>query len=86
MKLQFCVSGSFHCDELPRSVLRKLSSLEPGRELFGLVWILEDVSGRCSMLACSVLRLLCKRRSPRRRRGVIKRSELRAWRFAKWSS
>ena len=107
MKLQFCVSGSSHCDELPRSVLRKLSSLEPGRELFGVaVWILEDLSGRCWMLACSVLRLLCKRRrSPRRRRksrllprfrtlrvrcvrhvvnddtrrGVIKRSELRAW-------
>ena len=99
-KLQFCVSGSSHCDELPRSVLRKLSSLEPGRELFGVaVWILEDLSGRCWMLACSVLRLLCKRRrSPRRRRksrlrvrcvrhvvnddtrrGVIKRSELRAW-------
>ena len=58
MKLQFCVSGSFHCDELPRSVLRKLSSLEPGRELFGVaVWILEDLSGRCWMLACSVLRL-----------------------------
>ena len=107
MKLQFCMSGSSHCDELPRSVLRKLSSLEPGRELFGVaVWILEDLSGRCWMLACSVLRLLCKRRrSPRRRRksrllgrfrtlpvrcmrhvvnddtrrGVIKRSELRAW-------
>ena len=48
MKLQFCVSGSSHCDELPRSVLRKLSSLEPGRELFGVaVWILEDLSGRC---------------------------------------
>ena len=70
MKLQFCMSGSSHCDELPRSVLRKLSSLEPGRELFGVaVWILEDLSGRCWMLACSVLRLLCKRRrSPRRRR------------------
>ena len=107
MKLQFCMSGSSHCDELPRSVLRKLSSLEPGRELFGVaVWILEDLSGQCWMLTCSVFRLLCKmRRSPRRRRksrllprfrtlrvrcvrhvvnddtrrGVIKRSELRAW-------
>ena len=28
MKLQFCMSGSSYCDELPRSVLRKLSSLE----------------------------------------------------------
>ena len=46
--LQFCVSGSSHCDELPRLTLRKLSSLEPGRELFGVaVWILEDLSGRC---------------------------------------
>ena len=107
MKLQFCMSGSSHCDELPRSVLRKLSSLEPGRELFGVaVWILEDLSGQCWMLTCSVFRLLRKmRRSPRRRRksrllprfrtlrvrcmrhvvnddtrrGVIKRSELRAW-------
>ena len=107
MKLQFYVSGSSHCDELPRLSLRKLSSLEPGRELFGVaVWILEDLSGRCWMLACSVFRLLRKmRRSPRHRRkirllprfrtlrvrcmrhvvnddtrrGVIKRSELRAW-------
>ena len=36
MKLQFYVSGSSHCDELPRLSLRKLSSLEPGRELFGV--------------------------------------------------
>ena len=107
VKLQFYVSGSSHCDELPRLSLRKLSSLEPGRELFGVaVWILEDLSGRCWMLACSVFRLLRKmRRSPRHsrksrllprfrtlrvrcmrrvvnddtRRGVIKRSELRAW-------
>ena len=68
VSLQCCVSGSSHyCDEIPR--LEKRSSLVPGRELFGAaVWILEDLSGRCWMLACSVwglLRRSCSR--PRRR-------------------
>ena len=49
--------------------------MRPGRELFGAaVWILEDLNGRCGMLACSVwglLRRLCRR--PKRR----KRSKLR---------
>ena len=37
MSLQCCVSGSSHCDEMPR-----LEKLGPGRELFGAaVWILE---------------------------------------------
>ena len=63
--LQCCVSGSSHCDEMSR--LEKHSSLGPGRELFG--GTLEDLSGQCWMLACSVwglLRRSCRR--PRRRR------------------
>ena len=69
---QFCASGSSHCDEMPRLYH---SSLRPGRELFGAaVWILEDLNGRCGMLACSVWGLLCRLcRRPKRR----KRSKLR---------
>ena len=64
---QFCASGSSHCDEMPRL---DHSSLGPRRELFGVaVWILEDLNGRCWMLACSVWGLLCRsRRRPKRRR------------------
>ena len=70
MKLQFCVMSGLPIVMNCPGQFEKLSSLEPGRELFGVaVWILEDLSGRCWMLACSVLRSLCKRRrSPRRRR------------------
>ena len=63
---QFCASSSSHCDEMPRLYH---SSLRPGRELFGAaVWILEDLNGRCGVLACSVWGFRPKRR---------KRSKLR---------